>query len=139
MSLSRHELEELADDTYRDRRIKGSTFCGRCGYNLRTLPYVYRCPECGNAYNARPLKMKGIFFPQAVYPPVKEMVATAFFSVIGVLLLISAIKPLDQGRLIFGVIFIAITGVFAGQVVHKFQHFFTFWSLAKRIAEEEED
>ncbi len=139
MVLSRHELEELSDDTYRDRRIKESTFCGRCGYNLRTLPFVYRCPECGNAYNARPLKMKGIFFPHAVYPPVKEIVATAFCGVIAVLLLISAIKPLDEGRLVFGVVFTAITGVFAGQVVHKFQHFFTFWSLSNRIAKEEEE
>ena len=139
MVLSRHELEELADDTYRDRRITGSTFCGRCGYNLRTLPYVYRCPECGNAYNARPLKMKGIFFPQAVYPPVKETLATAFFGVIAVLLLISALKPLNEGRLFMGVAFTAITGVFAGRAVHKFQHFFKFWSLYKRIAEEEEE
>lgn len=61
MSLSSEELAKLAEEIYTDRRITMSTYCGRCGQNLRTLPYVYRCPECGNAYNARPLKQEGVF------------------------------------------------------------------------------
>ena len=139
MALSRRELDELADDTYHNRRITGSVYCGRCGYNLHTLPHIHRCPECGNPYNARPLQMKGIFFPQAVYPPVKETLATAFFGVIAFLLLTAALKPLDETRLLFGVIFAAITGAFAGRAVQQFQRFLKFRSLSKRIAEEEAD
>ena len=139
MALSRRELDELADDTYHNRRITGSVYCGRCGYNLHTLPYIHRCPECGNAFNARPLQMKGIFFPQAVYPPVKETLATAFFGVIAFLLLTAALKPLDEARLFLGVIFAAITGAFAGRAVQQFQRFLKFRSLSKRIAEEEAD
>ena len=137
MALSNRELDEIAEDTYHNRRITGSIFCGRCGYNLRTLPHVYICPECGNRYNARPLKMKGIFFPRAVYPPFVDMALTGFFGVIAFLLLISALKPLDEGRLFIGVVFAVLTGLFAGRVAQKFQHFIKFRSLSKRIAEDE--
>ena len=61
MVLSENELDRLADEMYLDRRIAHSVYCGECGYNLRTLPYAGRCPECGGEYNARPLIMKGIF------------------------------------------------------------------------------
>ncbi len=138
MALSRSDLDQLAEDTYHDRRVTGMVFCGRCGYNLHTLPYVYRCPECGNPYNARPLKMQGIFFPHAVYPPFVEMFAAVFFGVIAFFLLIAALKPVDEMRLILGAILAVLTGVFAGRALQQFQRFLQFRSLAKRIEKEEE-
>ena len=61
MPISERELTRLAHDQYLDRRITLSVYCGRCGYNLKTLPYAGRCTECGAEYNARPFAMKGIF------------------------------------------------------------------------------
>ena len=40
MSFTSHELDHMADDIYRNRRITGPIFCEKCGYNLKTLPYV---------------------------------------------------------------------------------------------------
>lgn len=45
-------------------------FCGCCGYNLRTLPTVGNCPECGNAYDARASRMIGILRDEDINPPV---------------------------------------------------------------------
>ena len=67
MPLSSNDLERLSDDIYKNRRITGLVYCGTCGYCLKTLPYVYQCPECGGSYNARPLSMQGIFMPQVAY------------------------------------------------------------------------
>jgi hypothetical protein len=75
MVITPDELDRLSDDTYKDRRITGSIYCGRCGYNLKTLPYVYVCPECGNHYNARPLSMRGIFSPYEVSLPIRDVAA----------------------------------------------------------------
>jgi len=76
MSLTSDELQRLSEDIYTDRRITMSTYCGRCGHNLRTLPYVYSCPECGNSYNARPLKLEGIFTPEQVRFPFGNIFGT---------------------------------------------------------------
>lgn len=76
MAFTREELDRLVDDI-RDRGvITASVYCGKCGYNLRTLPYVYQCPECGNEYNARPLSRRGIFPTSPYYIPLREMLAT---------------------------------------------------------------
>jgi len=69
MPLSGDELERISEDAYAKRRIQMRTYCKRCGYNLRALPYVHKCPECGNEYNAMHSRMKGIFLPQFVAFP----------------------------------------------------------------------
>ncbi|MEK6676265.1 MAG: hypothetical protein AABZ47_11510 [Planctomycetota bacterium] len=78
--LTSDELERLTDATWGDNSISMSLHCGCCGYNLRTLPYVYQCPECGREYSARPDRMHGIFFPdQAKFPfldPFASLVST---------------------------------------------------------------
>jgi hypothetical protein len=73
MSPSLSDLDRIADDIFKDRLITGSVYCGRCGYNLRTRPYIDRCPECGGEYNARPLVMRGIFTAYDVAFPFEEI------------------------------------------------------------------
>jgi hypothetical protein len=75
VAFTRGELEWLAGDQYTGRSIGGSVYCGNCGYNLRTLPHVYTCPECGQSYNARPLTMKGIFQPHDAKIPFGDLAA----------------------------------------------------------------
>ena len=78
MSLESY-LDRVADDIDKDRRISSTIYCGKCGYDLRTLPYLYQCPECGNDYNARPLVMKGVFMPVRTPVPWIDMLAVPFF------------------------------------------------------------
>jgi hypothetical protein len=104
VSQSEQDRERHADDMYTDRRITGTVYCGSCGYDLRTLPYIYRCPECGQEYNARPLKMEGIFMPHMAEVPTREALLGTIFAVGGVVLILSGMNPPDIWRLLFGLI-----------------------------------
>jgi hypothetical protein len=94
MGLSTEDIEKLSQDVYTERRIGHSLHCGRCGYNLRTLPYIGRCPECGNEYNARPAILKGIHVPADVRFPTVELLGAVFFLVSGTGWFVSALTPL---------------------------------------------
>ena len=62
-------MAHVGRELVQDAGIIRSTFCGKCGYNLRTRPTIGRCPECGNDYDARPQGMQGIFLPQDIRWP----------------------------------------------------------------------
>ena len=50
--------------------IQSDLFCAKCGYNLRTRPTIGRCSECGNEYNADPVRMTGILRDEDLEFPV---------------------------------------------------------------------
>ncbi len=136
--LSREELDRLvAEDQYKDRRIVGSVYCGTCGYCLRTLPYVYNCPECGEGYNARPLVMRGIFLPHQAAIPYKEMALTAFCALFAV----SAIRvavPVFHWAVVTMVGVAAVIGAVCGwQACGQWRKVLQSRDLARRIAEAE--
>lgn len=85
MSLSSRDLDWIADEIYRGRRIAGSIYCGACGYNLKTLPYMYRCPECGTEFNARPTVMKNIFTPMEARAPILDFLGAVALLGMGVM------------------------------------------------------
>ncbi|MBI4717463.1 MAG: hypothetical protein HY763_06640 [Planctomycetes bacterium] len=100
MVLSRDELSRLNEkDTYTDRRITTSIYCGKCGYNLRTLPYVYTCPECGNAYNARPVGTEGIYTAHEVAPPIGGSLGSILALAVTAALVHGGLNPVDEPRL----------------------------------------
>ncbi len=139
MSLSKSELERLADDTYKNRIILSSTYCGRCGYNLRTLPYVYTCPECGGQYNARPLKMQGIFLPQAVQVPAGD-IAAALFCVAGALLFgVNGIISANVLRVVIAGVFVLLFIPFMWRAYGGLQKLFKTRAIARQIALDEEE
>ena len=137
MALSGQDLERLADDQYKDRIITGSVYCGSCGYNLRTLPYIYTCPECGNQYNARPLKMTGIFTPHETYFPASEIAAALLCAPIAFVLIRGGIITADSGRVTLGALFCMIMVSFAVQAYMRLVRFIKARALARRIALEE--
>ena len=49
--------------------IDWPAYCANCGYNLRTLHVIGRCPECGTEYNARPLEMINVRSPYGTTLP----------------------------------------------------------------------
>lgn len=121
-----------------DRRIISDAYCGRCGYNLRTLPYIYSCPECGNPYNARPLTLRGIFVP-----------FDDWFRPLGcfllVPLLIAFAIPLIVGGLASEDGFYLLVGVFAGigavgyllRGIDLTRRCMLSWAISRRIAADE--
>lgn len=139
MPLGSEELERLSDEVYSFRRISASTYCSRCGYNLRTLPYVYTCPECGQAYNARPLHMKGIFLPSDHEPPGGQVVMMLFWFALALLTVICAVAAPSRwnwAMLVIGVLFL-VTGV--GQLMHvlrQLRRYRLARDIARRIEEE---
>ena len=137
MSLTPHELDRMADDIYLNRRIIGSIFCEKCGYNLKTLPYVHRCPECGSDYNARPLTMKGIFFPGNYDFPGSRMTSALFFLALGGLLVNSAGTGKDTVMCIAAA---AVVAVGLLQSYKTWQSVLRYWhakEIAVRIAKQE--
>lgn len=62
-------MGNVGDELMADRGLIRNTFCGQCGYNLRTRPLIGRCPECGNDYSATPQSMRGIFRPRDLHLP----------------------------------------------------------------------
>ena len=139
MGLSEEELDRLADEMYLQRRISSPTYCATFGYNLRTLPHVYTCPECGHAYNARPLKMRGIFLPYEYEPPMSDAAATILCAFGAFLLIARGVNPVDQGLLIIGSGFGVLAIVYAVKFVLGMLRYLRARSIARRIEMDEEE
>jgi len=133
-----NELDRLADDVYFNRRITASTYCAECGYNLRTLPYVYHCPECGQEYNARPLHMKGIFLPADHEPPVGRMFVAGFWYVVAASLIAYAARPVEPLPLAIGLFFLLFALVQSVLIIRQWRRFQIARHVARRIKEESE-
>ena len=137
MVLSSDELEKIQDDLQADRIIGSSIHCGRCGYNLRTLPYKHTCPECGNPYNARPLKMKGIFIPHSAYLPLSDILSALFFCFIATVLISGGLENGQFGTAASGVASLGLAVLLAVQAYRRLSRFLKSRAVSKRIALEE--
>lgn len=137
MVIGSYDLERLADDVYKDRRITGSVYCSECGYNLHTLPYVYTCPECGNKYNARPLRMHGIFAPHEIIFPFRDIGAFLICALSAGLFGYGAFKTRDVVRMWMALILAAFTVLFAWHAFESIMRFSKATRIARRIALEE--
>jgi hypothetical protein len=58
--------------------IPNSVYCGQCGYNLKTLPGIGRCPECGNPYKVVGIHRTGIHDNAYIEFPWKAFLVIAF-------------------------------------------------------------
>lgn len=141
MSLSSGDLERIEEEMFTDRRITGSVYCGRCGYNLRTLPFCYHCPECGNEYNARPLKMKGIYvpFPGGLASVIRSFVgAAAFLAVTPIFAIPAFTAPEPHALSIAASLLVAVAGVgYFVQGIDRCRRWLRDITIARRIAADE--
>lgn len=144
MVLSSDELDRMSEDIYKDRRVRTSTYCGKCGYNLKTLPYSYTCPECGNPYNARPLSMKGILVPDGSESAVGTAATVVLAGIVAVATIVAGVSYVAQAagifvvlELILGVslIVFGLVCVYAGE--RRLHRFLSHRALWKQIAKEE--
>lgn len=138
MSLGSDELSRLTE-SYGDRRIGGSLYCGNCGYNLKTLPYVYKCPECGNAFNARPLSMKGIFLPVDTSMPWSSALGALCFVTLTVVMLVRGLNPIDGFRIFAAVLcaLVAVYHIWSGK--RRLRRFLKYRFIARQIEAENPD
>ena len=139
MVISSDELERLADDAYKERRIGGTIYCGGCGYNLKTLPYLYQCPECGQEYNARPLVMKGIFLPQITSPPFVDMAAVVFCGPIAFFLIDGATQPFEPAGFVMGLCAAILAVVYFGICIRRWRTLIKTHVILRRIRQFERD
>ncbi|HEY3244237.1 MAG TPA: hypothetical protein VGM03_12895 [Phycisphaerae bacterium] len=137
--MNEQEFDRLLAQTFADQRISDSTYCGTCGYNLRTRSYVGICPECGYRYNARPLKMENIFIPYGIVFPYSEVVSAALGIGLGIALVRGAISSGDASRATFGLIFAALGITFAVRAVLGVRQYRRARAVLKRIEAEAEE
>ena len=138
MGLDAGDLERLADDILHDRAISTDLYCAACGYNLRTLPYKGRCPECGANYNARHLWMEGIFTAGMLTLPIGDIAIGASTLAFGFWLTTSGIDPLAYWRIFFGLAIMVLGALFARSAWRRTARYIHYRGIAKRIASEDD-
>jgi hypothetical protein len=139
MSRKPRELDPQTRAAETGRAIGHSLFCGRCGYDLRSLPYLGRCPECGQKYDANATKMEGIFRDEEVELPIGDGLGFLLFAVFTVCLIGSSLKPFASGRLFMGLITGVLMLVFAVRGYARLETFLSFHRVAKRIRRQKDD
>ena len=119
--------------------IGHSLHCNKCGYNLHSLPYMGRCPECGQEYDAKATKMKGIFRDEEVELPIGDALGFLLFAVFTVCLIAASLRPFESGMLFIGLITAVLMLVFAARGYAKLETFLSFHRVARRIRKRDDD
>lgn len=129
----------MEDELWASERIHHTLYCGTCGYNLRTLPYTGLCPECGQRYNARPLKMEGIFLPQNMELPVLDVLAMGIGLFFSAMFIGDSIAPYDSGRMFIGIVALTLTLLYAHRSWSKIAVYMKSRAILKEIESADED
>ncbi len=137
-AIERDELE-LMMGRGRDRVITDALFCAACGYQLRMLPYIGRCPECGNSYNARSLHKDGIFVPESAEFPATDILAALASAAAALWLTAGLIVHFDLWTLAFGALFGYLAVAFSRQSYTRVARFIKGQRLADEIEREQDD
>lgn len=139
MPLGSGELERMSDEVDINRTLQHSVYCGTCGYNLRFATYVGVCTECGHAYNARPPIMKGIFDPNKVRFPMREILLALVCLVFGGSIIYNGIKPVSDWLLILGAAIVVLGMFYARTGYRELGRFILSLRLRRRIQDEEDE
>ena len=85
-------MAKIGQEIISQRGIDRDTFCERCGYNLRTLRLIGRCPECGGEYDTRPVNLRGILLPKDLRLPADLIGATVLSGLLAYVILRLAVR-----------------------------------------------
>ncbi len=137
MPFDDEDREQLAEDMLHDRRINRPIYCAHCGYNLKTLPKSYHCPECGSLYAARSPAWKGIYTQCESRPPVLEFLGLIIVGTPAVFLVMNAIASPTSGLVTTAVAFAVLTLILAGAAFLRTTRFLHAQRIARHIADQE--
>lgn len=121
-----------------ERTLSYSVFCDRCGYNLRRLPYVGQCPECGNAYNARPLKLKGIYHAFDLKFPLSDIIVAIGCVSLGVVMIYRSLDSPVGWRIISGSTLVLVGSLFTSTAYADATRYLRFRRIVRRAELDEE-
>lgn len=139
MVLNEKNLELLAAEDLLGRRITNTLYCSECGYNLKTLPYKYQCPECGNSYDVHPKRMTGIYLYQMDRFPVFDVFSAVFLSVACLIYMPHAFNPINITFLMITLVLDVTAILFAIRSYHRIKRFMRSRSIARDINKQEDD
>lgn len=136
-AIEREELDLMMDGLH-ERVITDVLFCAGCGYQLRMLPFIGRCPECGNSYNARSLHKDGIFVPELAELPATDILAALASAGVALWLGGGLLGHFDLWTLVFLALFGYLSVAFSRQSYVRLGLFIKGQRMASRIESEEE-
>ena len=136
-AIERDELDLMMDGLH-ERVITDVLFCAACGYQLRMLPFIGRCPECGNSYNARSLHKDGIFVPESAEFPATDILAALASAGVALWLAGGLLRHFDLWTLVFLALFGYLSVAFSRQSYVRLGLFIKGQRMASRIESEEE-
>ncbi len=139
MTVNSSESERIEEQVLSGDRIFHALYCGECGYSLKMLPYTGRCPECGGRYNARPLKMEGIFLPQNMELPIVDICMLVVGLSVSASFTFKSMQSPDSGQLFIGIVVLILSVMFAYRGWSKFAKFLRFKRLIKQIEAAEDE
>jgi hypothetical protein len=138
MALREDEIDRCLDETVAGRSIERSLYCAECGYNVRGLPVIGVCPECGHRYNARRHKMTGIFRPHALALPISEVLSALLSLGVAAVFAAWAVQSPEQGWAFLPVLVFGVLGALFVRVSYlKLARYVHLRNLVRRIREEE--
>ncbi len=123
MVLGREQLEHMLEEEEGPRVMTRAVICDQCGYQLRMLPLVGRCPECGNSYSMRGIKMEGIFVPEAAEFPASDLVAGLVSAGLALWLVAGLVRRFDLWTLLFAGFLGYVGFVFLRQGLRRLRRF----------------
>lgn len=138
MGLTQGELELLAEDILGRRGISSNLYCAECGYSLRALPYVGRCPECGSEYNARKLWKEGVFTAGMLTFPAGDVFAVMVLLGLVALFVAWGLQISNGGPLVVGLALLMIAAFYTPSVWKRLARYFRFRAIVRRMEAEEE-
>ena len=132
MALEHEQLEHMLEEEEGPRLMTNSVVCDQCGCQLRGLPFVGRCPECGNSYRVRGIETEGIFVPQAANFPAMDLVAGLVSGGLALWLVAGLVRRLDLWSLLCAGILGYLGFVFLRQGLRRLRRFIRGQKIASQ-------
>lgn len=123
MALEHEQLDHMLEGEEGPRLMTKSAICDQCGYQLRRLPFVGRCPKCGNSYSVRGIKTEGIFVPHAAAFPAMDLVAGLVSGGLTLWLVAGLVRRFDLWSLLLVAILGYMGFVFLRQGLRRLRRF----------------